>query len=343
MTLAHQTRSRFGFGQRLGALLAEMAMALAILLVTPATLLGQDQARWDALERQDLRLLRVAERLQGSNLALCRSAMPLFGAILHSRDQYHEAAAQARFANGYVALAAVLPGSPADLAGLERDDGILAINGIATPGLATNTNRHLREAAFTLLASQPANRAIDLQVLRADGVHELSLRAPAGCRALVEVLVGDGPTARSDGKIIQVQLDFIARVDDEQLAVVVAHELAHVVLEHRRRKEEAGIDNGLLAEFGRNQQANRQAEVEADRLSVHLLANAGYDPAIAPAFWRSPVGRELGGLMPSFVYPSKEARAELLETEIALYLPLRRGASWPGHLLALRDTSFAGD
>ncbi|MGB3167062.1 MAG: hypothetical protein WBA68_09845 [Alteraurantiacibacter sp.] len=138
--------------------------------------------------------------------------------------------------------------------------------------------------------------------------------------------------------MIQVGYRFAESLEDEQLAVVLGHELAHAVLEHRRRKEDAGIDNGALAELGRNQQVNRQAEIEADRLSAHLLANAGYDPAIVPDYWRS---NAAGGLSFSFVYPSQEARARLVEREIEMYLPAERGPSWPGHLLTLRERAFA--
>jgi hypothetical protein len=172
-------------------------------------------------------------------------------------------------------------------------------------------------------------------------VVEALLTAPPGCRALVEIVTGEGLMGRSDGRVIQISYNLAAMLDDDGLAVTFAHELAHVVLEHRRRLETAGIDKGLLGEFGRNQQANRQVEVEADRLSAHLLANAGYDPAIAPAFWNSVTGRRAGGgLMRSFVYPSATARGDLIAREIALYLPLGRGPSWPGHLLALRDGAF---
>ena len=74
------------------------------------------------------------------------------------------------------------------------------------------------------------------------------------------------------------------------------------------------------------------------------LANAGFDPLSVPAFWRSDIGQRLGGgIFNSFVYPSNEARAVLVDEEIALYLPQRRGPSWPGHLLELRERGFGSD
>ena len=75
-------------------------------------------------------------------------------------------------------------------------------------------------------------------------------------------------------------------------------------------------------------------------MTAHLLANAGYDPRIAPAFWRSRLGRRAGGgILRSRVYPSSEARAQLVEREITDYLG--GGApSYPGHLLGRRDLPF---
>lgn len=303
----------------------------------------QDEAQWAALAREDVRLARIADTLQRSNAGLCRSTMPVTGLILHSADQYRAGQAEMRFANGPLAISSIVPQSPAAQAGLLPDDAILAIAGRSISALTPPEDGNLREAAFDLLASQPTGRPIAMIVSRGGAQVEVAIVAQAGCRSLVEILVGDGPRARSDGRVIQLQYAFAGELSDEQMAVVIAHELAHTVLEHRRRKQEAGIDNGLFAEFGRNQQANRAAEVEADRLSVHLLANAGYDPASVPAFWRSEIGRSLGGAMPSFVYPTQEARARLVVDEMTRYLPQRRGPSWPGHLLTLRDRSFSAD
>jgi len=104
------------------------------------------------------------------------------------------------------------------------------------------------------------------------------------------------------------------------------------------------FDAGAEREFGRNRRLNRQVEEEADRMSVHLLANAGYDPAIAPVFWRSRLGKRAGGgLFRSGTYPSPGGRARLIEAEIASYLGPARSPDHAAHLLAGRDVPFARD
>ncbi len=320
--------------------LKPMIVAL-VLLAFPATAMGQEAID---IETQDLRLASIADNMLIANARLCRETMPVTGMILHSADQYGSST-PGHFADGPLAIAGVIPDSAAENRGLEKGDTITAINGAMVSAITPAENGHLREAAFFRLADIPPDEPVVLTVKRSGRDETVLIAAQRGCRSLVEILVADAPNARSDGRVIQFQLAFAASLSDENLAVVLAHELAHTVLEHRRRKVEAGIDNAsLLRHFGRNQQANRQAEVEADRLSAHLLANAGYDPQLAVWFWRSEDGvRAGGGPMPSWIYPTQAARADLIEGEISRYLRLRAGPSWPGHLLQLRERAFASD
>jgi hypothetical protein len=104
----------------------------------------------------------------------------------------------------------------------------------------------------------------------------------------------------------------------------------------------AGVDQRLAGEFGRNRRLARQAEEEADRMAAHILARAGHDPRIAPAFWRSAVGRRIGGgLFRSRIYPSPAARADLIEAEIAQHLPPGQPPALPVHLIGLREQPLA--
>lgn len=320
---------------RLALLLALAALAL------PAGAMAQHTDAQAALWEQDLRLATVAERIMGANVRLCRQTMPLTGMILHSADQYG-APLPGAFAHGPVEVAQVVPGSPAASAGLRPGDSLLSVDGLAVGELEPATGHPRRDAVFDIIAA--ATGPIALHYVRAGSARTATLQTPVGCRALVEVLADNDSTARSDGRVIQLSYDLAARLDDAGLAVVFAHELAHAVLEHRRRLSEAGVADGLARQFGRNRRLSRMAEVEADLLSVHLLANAGFDPAIAPQFWRSDSGRTLGsGLVRSRIYPGRTERAEQMEREIAQYLSGYERMSEAAHLLAMRDRPFADE
>jgi hypothetical protein len=266
--------------------------------------------------------------------------MPLTGIVLHSRDQYGAAVAGIAFANGRIAVAAVVPGSTASAA-VAPGDAIAVIGPTRTDTLVAEGEAPLRDSAFELLAELPDGAPLSLTIVHDRREQVVTLDVPTGCRALVEIRATSGINARSDGRVIQVNYGLASEATDEELAVVVAHEMGHLVLEHRRRLSSAGVEKGFFGEFGRNQRLNRQVEVEADRIAAHLLANAGYDPAIAPKFWRSSLGqRASGGLLRSSTYPSAEARAQLIEREIDEYIGAGAGPTWPGHLLARRDTPF---
>jgi hypothetical protein len=307
---------------------ATLALALAV-IAFPLQLAAQAPGPLDTLSRQDVRLATVAERMLAANDSLCRQHMPLSGLILHSRDQYSASVAGNAFANGRVAVEAVVPGSAAVLAGIVAGDGITAIGPVRTETMVREGEAPLRDTAFAALAG--AAGPVALTLTRGGEERAVSIAAPSGCRALVEIRSSNSLNARSDGRVIQVNYGLAAQATDDELAVIFAHEMGHLVLEHRRRLE-----------FGRNRRLNRQVEEEADRMSVHLLANAGYDPAIAPAFWRSKLGKRAGGgLFRSGTYPSPGARARLVETEIATYLGAAPLPNHAEHLLAGRDVPFA--
>ena len=301
---------------------------------------ARDQPAVSAIRVQDQRLASIAESMLLANASLCRERMPLTGMVLHSSDQYRDDADGAFGAGEPVAISAVVPRSPAAEAGLRPDDGIAAIGGHPVTLPATNDS-YLHEWAFETLASASPDIPISVTVRRHGEILVQELHPRQGCRSLVEVLGEDTLRARSDGRVIQVSYGLLQAGTDDEVAVALAHELAHSILEHRDRLLRAGVKKGFFGQWGANRRLNRQAEVEADRLSVHLLVNAGYDPGIAVAFWRSALGGRVGGgLFRSGIHPSPEERAEQLEEEIRLYLPLRAGPSRPRHLLRMRDQAM---
>jgi predicted Zn-dependent protease len=73
--------------------------------------------------------------------------------------------------------------------------------------------------------------------------------------------------------------------NDEELAAVMAHELAHNILRHVARSQEAGTPNNYTRYLNRYSRISRKMEEEADRLSVWILQIAGYEPSAPVTFW----------------------------------------------------------
>jgi hypothetical protein len=312
-----------------------LALALAVL---PAA----DADYFARLRDVDRRMATIAWRLQIGNAALCDELAPAPGIAIHAIGQYDPGMrAEARAAFGFaapVAVEAVVAGSAAAQGGLVDDDGLLTVNGAAFPSeIPARADAGGRDAALALVARQPAGRPIRLGVVRGGRRLELTVPASPGCRSNFEVLLGPKMEASSDGAVVQIGVRFFERYDDAQVAVVVAHELAHTILRHRARLDAAGVKRGLLAEVGRNGRLFRRTEAEADLLGVHLMRNAGYDPQTAVRFWREHGGDVDGGLFRSRTHPSSKARAAAIAAELAA-LPGNAPRPYRPPILATRDS-----
>jgi predicted Zn-dependent protease len=128
--------------------------------------------------------------------------------------------------------------------------------------------------------------------------------------------------------------------DENGIAVVMGHEVAHAIANHGAER----MSQGMLAEFGMNtlgaamgqnptatQQIFMQAvgmgtnvgmlkfsrnhESEADHMGLIFMAMAGYDPATAPKFWERMATLSGGQAPPEFLstHPSHETRIKDLE------------------------------
>jgi hypothetical protein len=285
---------------------------------------GAPGATWDrslqGLRAQDQRVADVAYRIAKTSAALCSDQAPLSGLLLQSALQYRPGlrpAARAAFhLDDRPAVEAVAAGSPADAAGVRREDIVLAVNDrplpTATPALGADTRpatyqpvEQARAAIEAALAAGPAN----LTLQRGDAVIRISLPREVGCAYDAQVLPGPALNASADGRhvfISSAMVDYAA--SDAALAFVLGHEFAHDVLHHRQRLDDVGFARKALGELGSTPASLQLAEREADYVGLYLAARAGYDISAAPDFWRRyPAGGELG-----WSHPSTTARAASL-------------------------------
>ena len=316
--------------------------ALLALLPAGAVPPADQAATFAALRTVDQRMATIAFRLTTANAALCRGLVPVAGWAIHSLGQYDPALRdQARASFGFetpIAVEAVVAGGPAARAGVEGNDSIAAVGGQALAGTAgTKADSSARDAANAVIARQPIGAPLRVDLVKSGVKRTVAIAAVAGCPGSFEVLLGPGMDASADGATVQISVRFFERYTDDQIAVVVAHELAHNILRHRARLDAAKVSRGLLAEVGRNGRLFRRTETEADLLGMHLLRNAGWDPHAAVAFWRDHGGDVDGGLFRSRTHPSSKARAHSIADEIAR-IPAGSPRPYLPPLLASRDT-----
>jgi hypothetical protein len=308
---------------------------------------GQNRETFEAVRDADLKLATIGWRLAVANAALCDRLEPGLGLQLHTLDQFDSAsrtAAQAHFGLATpVAVEGVIAASPAERAGIRQDDSLVRVGSvdIATlPGKPGTTQRLV--AAQLAIANLPPAAPVEVEVIRAGAPIRVTVQPVPACRSRFELLLTTGYKASADGTMVKISSEFLEKYTPEQVAAAVAHEFSHNVLHHRDRLDARGVDFGMLSGFGANVKYFRQTEIQADLLSVYLLANAGYPPRASIAFWQRFGPDKAGGIFRSRSHPHWRDRVATLEAEITKLETVSARPIIPA-LIAERSQPLSGD
>jgi hypothetical protein len=308
---------------------------------------GQNRDTFEAVRQADLKLATIGWRLSVPNAPLCDRLEPGLGLQLHTLDQFDSAsraAAQAHFGFATaVAVEGVIPDSPAARAGIRPDDSLVRVGSVAIaslPGKPGTTQRLV--AAQLAIAGLPVGDPIEVEAIRAGVPVKSTLQPVPTCRTRFELLLSSGYNASADGTMVQISSQFLEEYTPEQVAAAVAHEFSHNILHHRDRLEARGVDFGMLSGFGANVKYFRQTELQADLLSVYLLANAGYSPRASISFWQRFGPSKAGGIFRSRSHPHWRDRVATLEAEIGKLQMMSTRPMIPG-LIVERSQPLSGD
>ncbi|HEY0115070.1 MAG TPA: M48 family metallopeptidase [Allosphingosinicella sp.] len=275
-----------------------------------------------ALRALDQRVAEVGFRLSTANAALCRDLQWQPGWVVHDLSQYArrnhpEAIAAFGFADG-PSILALVPGGPADRAGLRPDDVLFSADNVPLPKApaAAHDTFAPTERILEALEAALADGSAELRIRRGTASLTLRLNPVRGCASRFQLIPSDRADARANGQYVQLTSAMVefAR-DDHELAAFIAHELAHNVLRHRLRLNAAGVERGLLANFGRSARLFRETELEADRMAIYLMERAGFDPRAAVRLWVRQ-SQNASRFPSSGTHPAWSARIAAMEAEI---------------------------
>lgn len=131
------------------------------------------------------------------------------------------------------------------------------------------------------------------------------------------------------------------RLSDDELAMIIGHEIAHALREHARARAAKGMltNVGVLAvgvlvgngagEIARmsggllNLRFSRGDETEADLVGMELASRAGYDPRSGITLWQK-MSAQAQGAPPEWfsTHPASSTRADTIRRHLPEVLPL---------------------
>jgi predicted Zn-dependent protease len=139
------------------------------------------------------------------------------------------------------------------------------------------------------------------------------------------------------------------RLTDNEIAIVMGHEISHALREHSREQVSQamaaqatiGVGAALLG-FGQDSadlagagyqaliatRFSRTDEAEADRMGMELAARAGYDPRAGVTLWQKMTAANSGGRPPEFLssHPADSRRVQEIEALLPTVMPLYEAA-----------------
>lgn len=235
--------------------------------------LAQEGLAFQNIETLTERLMRVSAPIMKANMELCRKTRFDIGATTHNLRSYSKrmrpAAAREFGATEEMTIYNVRSGSPADKAGLRRGDILLS---------PTQKPMSVYSKRFQTVLEESANA---LRVKRGDDVFTVSVEPEKICNYPVKLSQTSTINAYANGKTITMTAGMMNFVkDDNELALIIGHELGHNTMGHIRK-----IVTNMILSLG-GTRYTRPFESEADYVGMYYMVRAGYNPSNVEDVWR---------------------------------------------------------
>jgi hypothetical protein len=342
--------------------------------VAPVTQMGsvsREDVRAEQFRQQQLVVrasIKDQQRVDNVGYALLKAAVPICGpgatstragvrfSNVYTFNKDYQPAARALGFSDTLTVVGVAKGSAAERSGVAVGDRIVGIGGGAAP-VGRNA---VRDAGTTLARLRNADSDFGFQVLHGslalttagavsqEGQSTVSIdTAPVRltvppdtvCDYGISAIKEDALNAWADGKNVYVtsaMLRFAA--DDEELAVVLSHEISHNAMRHidAKKKNAAigaifgaildiaaasqGVNTG--GEFTNDMAAaasmafSQDFEREADYVGLYVLARAARPIGNSPDFWRRMAQEAPGSIKFASSHPTTAERFLRLEKTV---------------------------
>jgi len=289
------------------------------------------------------RLQKVGYRLLSRGVSLCEEntsnaiGVLVWNIDLSDNDEDMREAVRSLYGLSNILEARyVIPDSPADKAGMQAGDKFISVNGWSVP-----IGQDAAVALIEKLDEYKDSGGAILFTAHRDGKEiEYSVTPEQVCNYKLEVKQDNSINAYADGEKVVMHsgiMDFFRT--DEELALIVSHEIAHNSMEHIKAKKKnqlvggalgflvdlaaaaGGVDTrGEFTKMGMNQGALAYSvdfEKEADYVALYLMALADYEIDNAADFWRRMAVKNPDSITISTTHPTSPERFVGIEKSIA--------------------------
>lgn len=308
----------------------------------------------------------------------------------HAFGRTYEVAARTAGFNDTLMVSAVAQGSAAERAGLRPGDRVLTLGGRPAPRGSAAPSEAAKHMA---VIRQGTTLPMTLQAGPLPGVDEMAGDSPVtsldatpravalegdkACPFGLVIADAGSVNAFADGRNVIVNSAMMRFTsNDDELALVLAHEIAHNALRHIEAKQSNATLGGLFgaildvaaASQGINTQGgftksgmnagalvfSQEFELEADYVGLYMLARAGRNVSRAPRFWREMAIADRSSIIYSSTHPTTAERFVRLEAAVGevqtklargeIPTPERRGqaTSVPTQVVASASTAARG-
>lgn len=294
----------------------------------------QNEMAFRQLYKNTQRVHLIAYPILKTSADLCgetvRQAMGIFAVNKSMLKKDYQPAAEKMVGIGdRLVVIAIAPGSAAATAGFQEGDGLVSLNGWPIPtGKEAPAKLHER---FKELTAKKAG--LSFMVERGKETRALSLTPDAVCDYTYQATEKAEVNAFADGKGIYIEAGMIRFVqDDNELATVIGHEIAHNMMEHSTKGQGnqalGTVVDILFAGLGVNTQGafgslgrrafSQEFEAEADYVGLYLTARAGFKIEDSPYFWRRMAVQYPGTIQSNHAasHPASPHRFLALETTV---------------------------
>jgi hypothetical protein len=301
---------------------------------------------------QYTRVYNIAQRLSRANADLCRRTRPTVGLRFENINDYESdlrpAARELWDLSENVHVAWVGEETPAARAGVRLRDRVIAIN-----GRTIAAHRNASRRAFTSLRDASEDGPVTLSIVRGAETIDITVLPEQDCAYQFVMVDDESINAVADGRTIYFFRGMMRFAQsDEEIALIVGHELAHNAMGHIEAGQQnatmgmlggalldiaaaaAGVNTGGAfmdagGDVGRAM-FSQEFESEADYVGMYFMARAGYSVDGVEEFWRRMSAENPRSIRLAYTHPSNATRfvglaatREEIAARVAAGQPLR--------------------